>query len=94
MWLKTQERERVTFEGASFSRVKAGPTSFGMAGRSVLTFLVLDGMVIGYPMARGGLLAEVGFDVPGTPFLIGYTAVAVAFTVFLLIRIWRRGRIA
>lgn len=93
MWLKTQERERVTFEGASFSRVKAGPTSFGIVGRSVLTFLVLAGMVIGYPMARGGLLAEVGFDVPGTPFLIGYT-VAVAFTVFLLIRIWRRARIA
>jgi hypothetical protein len=94
LWVRTQRREHVGFEEARFSRWRAGPTSFGLLGRSVLTGLVLVGCVIGYPIARGGMLAAVGIDVPGRPFLIGYAVVASVVAIFLIARIWKRARIA
>ena len=77
-----------------YSRWKAGPTSFGAAGRIMLTVLVLLGVVVGYPMSRGEILAWIGFDVPGTAFLIAYGVVAGATALYLLTRIWKRARIA
>jgi hypothetical protein len=94
MWIRTQRRERVTFEGATFSRWKAGPTSLGGFGRIVLTVLVLVGVVIGYPLARGGMVASVGFDVPGKAFMVSYAVVAGAGALYLIVRIWRRARVA
>jgi hypothetical protein len=76
-----------------YSRWRAGPTSFGAAGRIGLTPLVLFGAVAGYPMSRGEMLAWIGIDVPGTPFLIGYAIVAALGTIYLLSRIWKRSRI-
>ena len=77
-----------------YSRWKAGPTSFGAAGRITLTLLVLLGSVVGYPMSRGGIFAAVGMDVPGTPFLIAYAVVAGLTAIYLIARIWKRSRIA
>jgi hypothetical protein len=77
-----------------YSRWKAGPTSFGAAGRIGLTVLVLFGAVAGYPMARGEMVAWIGIDVPGTAFLIGYAVLATLGTIYLLARIWKRSRIA
>jgi uncharacterized membrane protein len=76
------------------SRWKAGPTTFGVFGRALLSICVLVGAVIGYPLARGGILAVIGFDVPGTPFMILYGVLAGALAIYLLARIWRRARIA
>jgi hypothetical protein len=94
LWVRTQRREHVGFEGAQFSRWRAGPTSFGPIGRAVLTALVLMGCVIGYPLARGGMVAAVGMDVPGKPFLVGYATVAGVAAVYLIFRIWKRARVA
>jgi hypothetical protein len=94
MWIRTQRRERVTFEEAAYSRWKAGPTSFGGFGRILLTLLLLAGAVVGYPMARGGMFALIGFDIPGRPFMIGYAVVAAIVVLFLLTRIWKRARVA
>jgi hypothetical protein len=77
-----------------YSRWKAGPTSFGAAGRIALTLLVLFGAVAGYPMSRGEMLAWIGIDVPGRAFLIGYVVLAGVGAVYLLARIWERSRIA
>jgi hypothetical protein len=77
-----------------YSRWKAGPTSFGAAGRIALTLLVLFGAVAGYPMSRGEMLAWIGIDVPGRAFLIGYVVLAGVGAVYLLARIWKRSRIA
>jgi hypothetical protein len=77
-----------------YSRWKAGPTSFGAAGRIGLTLLVLFGAVAGYPMSRGEMFAWIGIDVPGTAFLIGYAVVAGLATIYLLARIWKRSRVA
>jgi hypothetical protein len=79
---------------AVYSRWRAGPTSFGAAGRMTLSLLVLLGAVAGYPMSRGEMLVWIGFDVPGTAFLVAYGVVAGATVAYLLTRIWRRARIA
>jgi len=76
-----------------YSRWKAGPTSFGAVGRIVMTVLVLLGAVAGYPMSRGGIFAAIGFDVPGTPFLIAYCVVAGCGVAYALSRVWKRARI-
>jgi hypothetical protein len=77
-----------------YSRWKAGPTSFGAAGRMALSLLVVLGTIVGYPMSRGEMLATLGIDVPGAAFLIGYAVVAGAIALLLLARIWKRSRIA
>jgi hypothetical protein len=78
----------------TYSRWRAGPTSFGPVGRIVLSVLAALLGVIGYPMSRGFILASVGFDVPGHGFLLLYAAIAAAAEVYLFTRIWRRARIA
>jgi hypothetical protein len=45
-------------------------------------------------MSRGEVLAWIGFDVPGTAFLIGYAIVAGLLALYLLSRIWKRSGIA
>jgi hypothetical protein len=94
MWLETQRRERVTFEHAVYSRWRPGPTSFGALGRAVMTVLVLFGAIVGYPLTRGALVAFVGVDAPGKPFLVGYAIVAAAVSLYLLLQIWKRARVA
>jgi len=94
MWMRTQRRERVSFDEATYSRFRAGPTSFGALGRAIMSLGILVGAVVGYPMTRGFILANIGFDVPGKSFMVGYAVVAGAVSIFLLARIWRRARIA
>jgi hypothetical protein len=91
--IRTQMRERASRVAPVYSRWKAGPTSFGAAGRIVLTFGVIIGVIVGYPMTRGGILAAIGMDIPGTPFMIGYGVVATIGAIYLFTRIWRRGRV-
>ena len=92
--VRAQMRERASATVPVYSRWKAGPTSFGAAGRIVQTVGVILGVIVGYPLARGGILAAIGMDVPGTPFMIGYGIVATCGAVYLLTRIWKRGRVA
>jgi hypothetical protein len=78
----------------TFSRWKAGPTSFGPAGRMLLSIGVLIAAAVGYPMVRGGILAAVGFDVPGNGFQFFYAGLALPTATYVLTRIWRPVRIA
>jgi hypothetical protein len=93
MWVRSQMRDREPQAAPVYSRWKAGPTSFGAGGRILETVGVILGVIVGYPMTRGGMVVAIGMDVPGTPFLIGYCVVAAAGAVYLLARIWKRGRI-
>jgi hypothetical protein len=77
-----------------YSRWRGGPTSFGPGGRIMLSVGILIGMVVGYPMVRGGMLAAVGFDVPGKGFMLLYTGLAIPAATFLLLRVWRLARIS
>lgn len=78
----------------TYSRWRGGPTSFGPAGRVVLSVLALVLGVVGYPMTRGFILASVGFDVPGRGFVVMYIVIAVVAELYLFSRIWKRERIA
>ncbi len=77
----------------TYSRWRGGPTSFGPAGRIVLSVLAILLGIVGYPMSRGLMVASVGFDVPGTGYVLMYAVVAVAGELYLFSRIWKRGRI-
>jgi hypothetical protein len=77
----------------TYSRWRGGPTSFGPVGRVVLSFLAILLGLVGYPMSRGLMVASVGFDVPGTGYVLLYTVFAAAAEVYLFSRIWRRERI-
>jgi hypothetical protein len=79
---------------SEFSRWRGGPTTFGPVGRSFLTIGMLLVLVAGYPLLRGFILAMVGFDVPGTGFVIMYVALAVPSGLYLGTRIWKRVRVA
>ncbi len=94
MWLETQRRERVSFDHVVYSRWRPGPTSFGALGRTVMTLLVLLGSIVGYPLTRGALVAFVGVDAPGRQFLVGYAIVASVVSLYLLVQIWKRARVA
>jgi hypothetical protein len=94
LWRRAGSAARPPNPTPTFSRFRAGPTSFGALGRIVMTVGLLAGLVVGYPMARGGMLAAIGFDVPGRPFFIGYSVVAGIAGLYLLTRIWKRARIA
>jgi hypothetical protein len=91
--MRSQSRERVTFEGAVYSRWRPGPTSFGAAGRILMTSLVLAAGIAGYPTIRGWLMVFVGVNAPGRSFLIGYAAIAVLVVTYLLVQIWKRARV-
>ncbi len=94
LWARSQLQDRGPDHVPTYSRVRAGPTSFGIVGRSVLTVLLLLAAVIGEPLARGFVLAAVGFDVPGAGFIVLYGVFALAIVVYALTRIWRRSRVA
>ena len=79
---------------AEFSRWRSGPTSFGAGGRLLLTALILLGAVVGFPMAKGGIVMSVGMDVPTGPFMVMYAIIAVPACLYLLARVWKRSRVA
>jgi hypothetical protein len=92
--MRSQHRQRVTFEHAVYSRWRPGPTSFGAAGRVAMTVLVLIVGIAGYPLIRGWLVVFAGVDAPGRSFLIGYVVVATMLISYLLVQIWKRARVA
>ena len=77
-----------------YSRWRASDTSFGALGRGLLTMALAIGLLVGEPLARGLVLATVGFDVPGRGFVLLYATFAVPTGVYLIARIWTRARIA
>ena len=77
----------------TYSRWRGGPTTFGPAGRVVLSLLALVLGVVGYPMSRGFILASVGFDVPGHGYVVMYAVIALVAELYLFSRIWKRERI-
>jgi hypothetical protein len=79
---------------SEFSRWRGSPTNVGPVGRSLLTIGTLLGLVAGYPMLRGFILAAVGFDVPGSGFVIMYVVLAIPAALYLISRIWKRVRVA
>jgi hypothetical protein len=76
-----------------YSRWKAGPTSMGAVGRTIVSILIVLGLLIGYPMLRGMMLAFVGFDVPGVGFMAMYAALAIPAGSILLVRVWKAQRV-
>jgi hypothetical protein len=79
---------------SEFSRWRSSPTSFGPVGRSMLTLGTLLGLVAGYPLLRGLMLAAVGVDVPGKGFVLLYVVLAIPAGLYLVGRIWKRVRVA
>jgi hypothetical protein len=94
LWLRSNAPVARIEQGTEFSRWRKGPTSFGPIGRLLLTLGVLVLLVVGYPLLRGLMVASVGFDVPGTGFVIMYVCVAIPSGAYLLSRVWKRERIA
>ncbi len=94
LWVRTQMRPTEPKVVPVYSRFRAGPTSLGAFGRILLTALVIAGAIVGYPMARGGMLVAIGMDIPGPPFMIAYGFLAGAAVIYLLARIWKRARVA
>jgi hypothetical protein len=94
-WQRTRDSAPPTLEAAPvYSRWRGGPTSFGPGGRVMLSIGILIGMAVGYPMVRGGILAVVGFDIPGRGFMLLYTGLAIPTATFLLLKVWRLARIS
>jgi hypothetical protein len=79
---------------AVYSRWRGSPTSFGPLGRVMLSLLSFVGLVLGYPMLRGFMVAMVGFDVPGPRFMAMYAVLALVAYGYLLGRIWQRTRVS
>ena len=94
LWLRSNAPGARIEKATEFSRWRKGPTSFGLPGRVSLTLAVLVLLVVGYPMLRGLMVASVGFDVPGSGFVIMYVCVAIPGGAYLLSRVWKRDRIA
>ena len=78
----------------TYSRFRGSPTSFGPVGRAILSLLTVVGLVIGYPMMRGLMVATVGVDVPGRGFVAMYATIAVTAGLYLLSRIWKPTRVS
>jgi hypothetical protein len=79
---------------AVYSRWRGSPTSFGPLGRILLSVLTFIGLVLGYPLLRGFMVAMVGFDVPGPGFMAMYAVLALCAFGYLLTRIWHRTRVS
>lgn len=94
LWLRSNSPNPRIEQATEFSRWRSGPTSFGLFGRVMLTLGVLVLLVVGYPLLRGLMVASVGFDVPGTGFVIMYVCVGIPAGTYLLSRVWKRERIA
>lgn len=77
-----------------FSRWKGGDTAFGPAGRIGMTLGLATLVVIGYPLAQGGIFMLFGMPIPTVAAIVGYTLVATPLCGWALSRIWRRARIA
>jgi hypothetical protein len=79
---------------SEFSRWKKSPTSFGPAGRTLLTIAVLIGLVVGEPLARGLVFIVLGADVPTVGFMLLYAVMAVPICVYLIFgKVWKRVRV-
>jgi ribosomal protein L40E len=78
---------------AVYSRWRSSDTSFGPIGRALLTIGLVLALIVGEPILRGFILMSVGFDVPGSGFLILYLGVAIPAGLYLASRVWRRVRI-
>jgi hypothetical protein len=76
-----------------YSRWKAGPTSMGAVGRTMVSVLIVIGLAFGYWLLRGIMVAFLGFDVPGVGFLGMYSAVAIPAGAILLVRVWKAQRV-
>ena len=92
-WRRTISAAPSEPDTPEYSRWKAGPTSLGPVGRSIVSLLIVVALVIGYPMLRGIMVAFVGFDVPGLGFMGMYAALAIPVGAILLVRVWREHRI-
>jgi len=66
----------------------------GAVGRSFVSVMIVLGLLIGYPLVRGAMLAFVGFDVPGMGFLGMYAALVIPVGAILLVKVWREQRIS
>jgi len=78
----------------TYSRFRGSPTSFGPVGRAILSLLTVMGLVVGYPMMRGLMVATVGVDVPGRGFVAMYATIAITAGLYLLSRIWKPTRVS
>ena len=78
----------------TYSRFRGSPTSFGPVGRAILSLLTVMGLVVGYPMMRGLIVATVGVDVPGRGFVAMYATIAITAGLYLLSRIWKPTRVS
>ena len=63
-------------------------------GRILLTVAAIFALVAGEPLLRGFIVVSVGFDVPGTGFIVLYLFAAVPAGIYLFARIWKRTRVA
>ncbi len=77
----------------TYSRFRGSPTSFGPVGRTILSLLTMVGLVIGYPMMRGLMVATVGVDVPGRGFAAMYATIAITAGLYVFSRIWKPTRV-
>lgn len=71
-----------------YSRLKAGPNSFGVIGRTMLSIGLLIGLVVGY----FALIGNVGIT-PDWHSAALYTAASPVVAIPVLYRIWRPSRI-
>jgi hypothetical protein len=94
MLLRPQAPPKVEVARAAvYSRWRSSDTSFGPIGRALLTIGLVMALIAGEPILRGFILMSVGFDVPGSGFLLLYLAVAIPVGIYVAGRVWRRVRI-
>lgn len=80
-------------EPQRYSRWGSSAISFGPAGRILLTFGLIVGLISGFPIGLGGVTMVVG-DIPSQGFLAIYLVVAVPGGIWCASRIWRSIRVA
>jgi hypothetical protein len=66
----------------------------GAVGRTFVSISIVVGLVIGYWLMRGIMVAFLGFDVPGMGFLGMYAALAIPAGAILLVKVWKAQRIS
>jgi hypothetical protein len=80
-------------EPQRFSRWGSSDTSFGPAGRILLSIGLVIGLIIGFPLSLGGVSLVVG-DIPSQGFLAIYLLIAIPGGIWCMTRIWRAVRVA
>ena len=93
LWVRSGTSEPRLETHTEFSRWRGGATSFGPAGRILLTVGVFMLLALGYPLLRGLIYSVGGVDVPGAGFMALYVLVAIPCGFFLLSRVWKRERV-